>query len=125
MAFQFRNARVFICLLRQYSVNHFSFQVCCRSRRQVSSPGEVLLGILWNSWWGCKSLPYFRPKIVIFYTCFQTRPLKSIPVSRPGLQAKIMSLLLRLERKPKNSSNPLILEFAYFSFFLLHLELKR
>ena len=46
MAFQLRNARFFICLLRQYSVNNFSFQVSRRSRRQVSSPGEVLLGIL-------------------------------------------------------------------------------
>ena len=46
MALQLRNARVFTCFLRQYSVSHFSFQVCCRSRRQVSSPGEVLLGIL-------------------------------------------------------------------------------
>ena len=46
MAFQLRNARFFICLLRQYSVNNFSFQVSRRSRRQVSSPWEVLLGIL-------------------------------------------------------------------------------
>ena len=42
-----------------------------------------------NSWWGrasrfFKSWPYFRPKNVIFYTRFQTRPLKSIPVFRPG-----------------------------------------
>ena len=43
-----------------------------------------------NSWWGCavrfsKSIPYFRPKNVIFQTRFQTRPLKPIPVFRPGL----------------------------------------
>ena len=43
-----------------------------------------------NSWWGyatqlSKSWPYFRPKIVIFHTCFQTSPLKSIPIFRPGL----------------------------------------
>ena len=43
-----------------------------------------------NSWWECtarfsKSWPDFRPKNVIFHTCFQTRPLKSIPVFRPGL----------------------------------------
>ena len=43
-----------------------------------------------NSWWGCaarffKSWPNFRPKNVIFHIRFQTRPLKSIPVFRPGL----------------------------------------
>ena len=43
-----------------------------------------------NSWWGCaaqflKFWSNFRPKSVIFQTHFQTRPLKSIPVSRPGL----------------------------------------
>ena len=43
-----------------------------------------------NSWWGCaawfsKSWPYFRPKNVIFHTRFQTRPLKSVSVSRPVL----------------------------------------
>ena len=64
-----------------------------------------------NSWWWCaarfsKSLPYFRPNNEIFYTRFQTRPLKSIPVFRPGLQAEIMSsILIRLERKQKNSLN--------------------
>ena len=30
-------------------------------------------------------LTYFRPKIVIFHTCFQTSPLKSMPIFRPGL----------------------------------------
>ena len=29
--------------------------------------------------------PYFRPKNVIFHTCFQTRPLKFIPFFRPAL----------------------------------------
>ena len=81
MAFQSRNARFFICLLRQYSANNVSFQVSRRSRRQVS-PG--------NSWWGCaarffRSWPNFRPKNVIFHARFQTRPLKSIPVWRLGL----------------------------------------
>ena len=57
-----------------------------------------------NSWWGCaarfsKSWPDFRPKNVIFQTRFQTRPLNSIPVFRPGLKAEIMSSLLSLERK--------------------------
>ena len=57
-----------------------------------------------NSLCGCvarlsKSWPYFRPKNVIFHTRFQTRPLKFIPVFRPGLK------LLKLERKQNNSSN--------------------
>ena len=47
-------------------------------------------GTCGNSWWGCaarfsKSWPDFRPKNVIFHTRFLTRPLKSIPVFRPGL----------------------------------------
>ena len=49
--------------------------------------------------WFSKSWPYFRPKNVIFHTRFQTRPLKFIPVFRPGLK------LLKLERKQNNSSN--------------------
>ena len=75
----------------------------------MSRGGGVTPG---NSWWGyaalfSKSSPYFRPKNVIFHTRFQTRPLKSIPVFRPGLQAEIMWLsLLRLERKQNSSSNP-------------------
>ena len=32
-----------------------------------------------------KSWPYFKPKNVIFHTCFQTRLLKFIPLFRPGL----------------------------------------
>ena len=41
-------------------------------------PGEGVL--LFSKPW-----PVFRPKHVIFHTRFQTRPLKSIPVFRPGL----------------------------------------
>ena len=63
MAFQLRNARFFICLLRQYSVNNFSFQVSRRSRRQVSSPGEVLLGILGGVF----------PPVLQILTQFQTK----------------------------------------------------
>ena len=40
-----------------------------------------------------------------FHIRFQTRPLKSIPVFRPGLWAENMSSLLRLESKQKISSN--------------------
>ena len=46
-------------------------------------------------------LTLFQTKNVIFHTRFQTRPLKSIPVFRPGLWAEIMLSLLRLERKQK------------------------
>ena len=72
-----------------------------------------------NSLWGCaarftKSRPDFRPKNVIFHTRFQTRPLKSITVFRPGLQTEIMLSILQSH-----------FEFAYLSFFLTHLELKR
>ena len=43
---------------------------------------------------------YFRPKNVIFHTRFETSPLKSVPVFRPGLQ-EIMSPLLWLEQQRK------------------------
>ena len=42
------------------------------------------------------------------------RSLKSIPVFRPGLLAEIMSLLLRLEHKQKNSSNPFRIRIFLF-----------
>ena len=52
-----------------------------------------------NSWWGCaarfsKSWPDVRPENVILLTRFQTRPLKSIPVFRPGLWQKLSYLYL-------------------------------
>ena len=46
--------------------------------------------------------PYFRPKNVNFHSCFQMWPLKFILLGR-------------------NSAK----EFAFFFFFLIHLELKR
>ena len=58
-------------------------------------------------------------KNVTFHTCFQTRPLKSIPVFRPCYWAEIMLSLLRLERKQENSSNPFrirIFSFLFYSF---------
>ena len=69
--------------------------------------------------------PISQQKNVIFHTRFQTRPLKSIPVFRPGpgLKAEIMLSLLRLERK--RNIIQIRFELAYFSFFLTHLELKR
>ena len=59
-------------------------------------------------------LTLFQTKNVIFHTRFQTTPLKSIPVFRPGLQTEIMSSLLRLERKQKKFS--LIFLFLSYSF---------
>ena len=76
------------------------------------------MGTPGNSWRGC-AWPYFRPKNDIFHTCFQTRPLKSIPVFRPDLLAEIMSSLLRLERKQKISSNAFrirLFPLCYYSF---------
>ena len=43
---------------------------------------------------------YFRPKNVIFHTRFETSPLKSVRVFRPGFQ-EIMSPLLWLEQQRK------------------------
>jgi len=63
--------------------------------------------------------PISDQKNVIFYTRFQTRPLKSIPVFRPGLKAEIMSSLFKLERKQNNSSNAFrirIFPFRAYSF---------
>ena len=83
-----------------------------------------------NSWWGCparfsKSCPFLRPKNVIFHPHFQTKPRKSIPIFRPGLQAEIMSSSLRLECKQKTSSNAFQVRIPYiFYFVLIYLELK-
>ena len=67
-----------------------------------------------------------RPVLQIL-TLFQTQKCSSTPVFRPGLQAEIMSSLLRLERKNKLKIFQIhFFEFPYFSFFLsTHLELKR
>ena len=53
--------------------------------------------------------------LTLFHTRFQTRPLKSIPVFRPGLQSEIMLSFLRLEHKHKDSSN----SFRFSIFFFL------
>jgi len=47
-----------------------------------------------NSSWGCaapffKSWPDFRPKNVIFYTRFQTGPLKSIPTKTKDVSVRL------------------------------------
>ena len=76
----------------------------------------------WEFLGGCvtqfsKSWPYFRPKSVIFHTRFQTRPLKPIPIARPGLWAEIMSSLLRFFK--------MLAKFLHVSFFVIQLELKQ
>ena len=70
-----------------------------------------------------KFWPYFRPRNAIFYTRFQTAPLKSRPVFRPGLQEIRSSLLSRKNTKRKDLQK-IYFEFAYYSFFLIHLELN-
>ena len=85
----------------------------CRSYRAAGggTPG--------NSWWGCVA-GSLNPdlisdqRLVIFHICFQTRPLKSIPAFRPGLQAQIMSSIRRLKRKQKILQ--MHFKFAYFVF---------
>ena len=91
----------------------------------IKGCGGVLLD---NSWWGCaarffKSWPDFRPKNVIFYTRFQTRPLKSIPVFRPGFRQQLCYHYIDYSANKKKIQ--IHFEFAYFSFFSYSLELKR
>ena len=82
-----------------------------------------------NSWWRCaawfsKSWPYFRPKNVIFHTCFQTRlALKSVPIFRLGLKPEIMSSFLRLECQQKFLQ--MHFKFTYFFFVLIYLKLEQ
>ena len=66
---------------------------------------------------GPQILTLSQTKKCNFPNPFQTKPLKSIPVFRPGLYAEIMLLLLRLERKQISNS--------HVSLSLTHLELKR
>ena len=69
--------------------------------------GGVLLGILGGGVPSGSSNPHpiSDQKMQTIHTRFQTRPLKSIPVFRPGLYAEIMLSILRLGRKHKNYSN--------------------
>ena len=87
--------------------NHFSL----RKKREKGggggcTPWGVLLGIFGGGVppGSSKSWPYFRPKNIIF-------------------AKEIMPLLLRLEQQHKRFLQ-IHFEFAYFSFFLTHLELK-
>ena len=66
-----------------------------------------------------KILTLFQTKKCYFSTRSQTWPLKSIPVFRPGLWANFLSSLLRLDGKPKKSSNAIrsrIFLFRSYSF---------
>ena len=72
-----------------------------------------------NAWWGsaaqfCKSWPYFRPKIVIFLTRFQTWPLKFIPVFR-----RVGG------HKTQHHTRFTYTNLHINNFFLIHFELKR
>ena len=63
---------------------------CKNSIKPPRGGGGGGTGIPGNSWWGraarfSKSWLQFRPKYVIFYTRFQTRPLKSVLVFRPAI----------------------------------------
>ena len=79
-----------------------------------------------NSWWGYYTVPPGSPNpdpISDQKVSFSTpvfRPLKSIPIFRPGLYAEIMSSFLKLERKQtKNSLNAFrigIFLFRSYSF---------
>ena len=62
----------------------------CRGRTKSKYPGGGGGGYSWEFLVGaCRPvlqiLTRFQTKKVIFYTCFQTKPLKSTPVFRPGL----------------------------------------
>ena len=67
--------------------------------------------------------PISEQKNVIFYTRFQTRPLKSIPVFRPGFRQKLCYHYIDYSANKNNIQ--IHFEFAYFSFFPYSLELKR
>ena len=96
----------------------------------LNSPGPLFPG--GYSWeflvggsvplWFSYSWPYFRPKYLIFYTRFQLRPTKSTPRSRAGLEEILLSSL-RFRAQTKRFLK-IHLEFAYYLFFLIHLELK-
>ena len=69
-------------ILALKSTDILAWSITRSTRRPGGTPGK--------SWWGyaarsSKSGHYFRPKNVIFVTRFQTWPLKSIPVFRPGV----------------------------------------
>ena len=96
-------------------------QICGFVKIQLNpqEAGGEGAGIPGNSWWGraarfSKSWPHFRPKYVIFYTRFQTWPLKCILVFRPAI-LEIMVSLLRLKDQQRYFLKA-ILNSCIFSF---------
>ena len=96
----------------------------CRMKSRVPPPLGVECwpgGCSWEFLVGVCCLVLQILKNPFFHTNFQTWPLKSIPFFRPGPQ-EIMSSL-----QTKKGFLKIRFEFAYLSFFLIHLamELKR
>ena len=85
-----------------------------------SAPGGGGGGYTWEFLVGqCRHvvqfLTLFHTKKCLFHIRFQTPPLKSIPILRPGLY-EIMSSLLRLEQQQKRFLK-IHFELAYLSLF--------
>ena len=86
-------------------------------------------GIQGNSWWGCAA---WFSNLSCFHTRFQTWPLKSIPFIRPGVARNYviityLVLIVNIYNIYNQNANKkkIHFEFAYYSFFLIHLKLKR
>ena len=93
--------------------------IVCRSLQGISGRRKTCIVVGAARFF--KSWPYFRPQNVIFHTRFQTRPLKSIPVFRPGLYAEIILPLLRLKGKLKIEGQNFFKSFSnwHISFYFL------
>ena len=76
------------------------------------------MGILGGGVAACflKSSPNFRPKNVIFHTRFQTRPLKSMSVFRPGLLIGTNYVIITWPLERKQKIIQMHFEFACFLF---------
>ena len=68
-----------------------SLKVNARTKQPRNTPERVLLRILPGGVQPGSSNPdpNFRPKNVIFYTLFQTRPLKSIPTKTEDVSVRL------------------------------------
>ena len=90
-------------------------------------PGGGGGGTHMNSCWGCAArflhiLTLFQIKTC--HTRFQTWPLKSIPVFRLGIGRNYVIIYNKIKTLTKRFLT-IHFEFAYYSFFHFHLELKR
>ena len=86
--------------------------------------GGVFLGICGREPPGSPNTdPISDQKIVISHTRFQTWPLKSRSIFRPGVGRNYV--IITYFRMPTKIFLKIHFEFAYYSFFLIHLELKR